>query len=965
MAKRPAEDDEDDLPKVRKRRYKPKKPVEDDEEDTRPPSQRGKPQEDDDDEDLEASISTGYVALDITLDFVDDVIDWSKEHVLYAIIIGTVSFLIISALVFYTVHSLLRYLNRPTLETVIATYDLGLFPEAKLAADEALRYISLRRPTERSPLIFFQGAAFCAIADGIAPADRREYYRHAANYLKEAARYNFLPSRADEGWFLLGKSLFHCDELEQCRLPLRIALDEGYRHTKPVYWYLAHAYFLGASPDLRLAREYLHRFQNEPTALEEEIAESRLLETLITLHIEDITAAEEVFAKVPRFRQFDILRNFVEGQIEFFKARQLRQLAIDYETDPNPSLLRQSTTALAPVSPTVPTTTPAVAFPVAPVPVHPMDDVTLRGFRVPETPPAPVWGVFDDTSEIQQRFAEIRSRYADNADDDEIIVLPRDNTRQAPAPPAPMPEIVIDPFGGDPILKLAWELREKAAGHYRLAIEKFTEVTRLADFHDPWERAARLLTGICYMEMGDPKTAEGYFRRLVETFPASPEAVAAGFLLGEHDRMEGQYQMKGSDVAFRSFTQAFETLRQTPNYASLWLPQEMIVERCTAMIREDIEKQQYADAVKLLDALRGVMPTVDVTRLRGETYESWAALLQSQADGTFGERGDKLAKDAESKWRSAGAAFATLAQLRPDTVEFPDLLWRAAGNYRIGKDFRNAVIEYRNFARVNLTARRPELHLRLGEMYLHLDILDDAAYILEEAIRDYPAHYLIPQIRLVLSHVYSEQKEWGKAKALLQLNLIGSEAPSSGTYRDSMFALGKISFGQGEMDTAIAYLEDAIKVHPDAVQAADANYTLALAFMRQAEKYLRELTDNPPESVRRTIESVVRTNRQRALFYFEQTEAILSDRQRAMGLTEAERLMHRNAQFKICAVYMDMERYDLAAPRLNAVATMYQDRPEALEALTKLTHCLRMLGRDAEAQATLRQAEVLQRAAGR
>jgi len=54
-----------------------------------------------------------------------------------------------------------------------------------------------------------------------------------------------------------------------------------------------------------------------------------------------------------------------------------------------------------------------------------------------------------------------------------------------------------------------------------------------------------------------------------------------------------------------------------------------------------------------------------------------------------------------------------------------------------------------------------------------------------------------------------------------------------------------------------------------------------------------------------------------------------------------------------------MERYDLAAPRLHSVATMYQDRPEALEALSKLALSLRMLGNETEAQATLRRAEVI------
>jgi len=958
MAKRPAEDDEDDIPKVRKRRYNPPKKTDDDE-DAPPPGTRGRPVEDDEDEDLENSISTGNVYLDIALDYRDDCIDWAKAHVVYAIIIGVVSFLIFASLAFFSVHSLLRYLNRPSLESVARAYDLGLFPETKLLADEALRYISLRNPTARAPFVFFQGAALCAIAERVVPADRRDYYLTAANYLKEAARYNFTFGRVAEGWFLLGKSLFYIGELEQSRLPLRFALEEGYPYTKDIHWYLAHAHFLGASPDLRLAREHLQRFQSEPTVLEEEIAESRLLETLIVLHIESIETAEGIFALVPRFRQFDIKRNFVEGQIEFFKARRLLQQAIDFETDPNPGLLRYSPVAPAPVSPVAPAveapTMLPTELPTAPVEVLPMDDATLQEFMVPDNLPAPVLGIFDGTSAIQQRIAEMRVAYADDLADNDIIVIPREDTRLAPVPPPPTPqEIMIDRFGGDPILRMAQELREDAAGHYQRAIARFAEVVRLADFHDPWGRTSRLLIGICYMEMGDQRRADDHFRRLIETFPLSHEAAAAAFFVAKQDRTRGNI-----DAALRSFAHTFETLRRNPNYASLWLPREMIVERCAAMVRSDIERRNYTDAIGLLDALRGVMPADDIARFRGETYESWAALLQSQAEVTFGERGNELARDADSKWRSAGAAFATLAQLHSDRHHFSDLLWRAAENYRIGKDFRRAAIEYRKFSLANLIARRPELHLRRGEMYLHLDFLDEAAYVLEEALQDFPRHFLVPQIRLVLSHVYQEQQDWDRARALLKLNLIGDATPASGPYRDSMYALGMLSYAQGDLDAAISFLEDAIRIHPNAIQAADANYKLARAYLGQAEEHLRDLAENPPEAVRRSIESVVRTNRHRALAYLEQTEAILSVRQQAIGLTAAERLMKRNAQFMICSVLLDMGLYEQVIPRLNAAAMLYQDRPEALDALVKLAFSQRMLGREAEAQTTLRRAEVI------
>ena len=962
MAKRPAEDDEEDLPPPRKRRYKPKK-KEDDDEDEAPRGRRGKQEDEEEDEDEEGSISTGNMYLDIALDFRDDCIDWSKAHLLYAIIIGVVLLLIFSTLSYLFISSWMRYLNRPSLAKVATAYHLGLFPETKLLADYALRYISPNKPEVRSSFLFLQGAAVCAIAETKYLADQRDYYLMAADYLKESARYGFMPGKVAEGWFLLGKSLFHCDEQEQCRLPFELALDEGYFPTKEAYWFLANAYFWGSSPDFNRAEHYLKRFQTEPTALEEEIAESHLLEAMIALQIKGIEEAEAVFDLVPHFERFTIQRSFVEGQIEFFKGRKWRQLTMDLETDPNPNMrMRQSDETMqqslpiapAPVSPQVPMVPPSspTVLPTAPAPVSPMEEATLRQFMRPQ--PVPLVGVFDRDSEVQQQFAMMRAKYAQNVPDDEMIVLPREDARPAPEPPPIPQDVPLDPVVSDPLLRRVKEWRDITNRHYLRAITLFGEVIRLSDSVSPFGRTARLLTAMSYAEMGDRKTSNDHLRNVMATFPASQEAIVAGFLLGEHDRAAGNL-----DAAFRSWGDALENIRRNPRYTSFWLPKTAILQRCTAMVREDIEKNHHADVLQLLTMLEGVMPPDDLARLKGETYESWAMLLQSQAETTFGEPGNQLAREVESKRRSAGGAFEELAKLLSDTLEFSDLLWRSAENYRLGKDYRRGIVGYRKFIAANPVGHRPEVNLWLGELYFHLDLLEEASSVLEEALHDFPAHSLTPQLRLTLSHVYYEQKKWDEARALLQLNLIGEASPESASYRDAMYAIGNVSFAQGDLDATIPYLEDAIKVHPNAIQAAEAHYTLAQAYLRQAEKHLSEPTENVPAAARQSLESLALEHRYRALAHFAKTEDILTDRQRVMGLTESEKLMLRNAQFSVCSVLVKMEQYEQVIPRLNALATMYPNRPEALDALLKMAYALRMTGREMEEQTTLRHAEVI------
>jgi tetratricopeptide (TPR) repeat protein len=709
----------------------------------------------------------------------------------------------------------------------------------------------------------------------------------------------------------------------------------------------------------------LKRFQTEPTALEEEIAESHFLEAMIALQTKGIEEAEAVFKLVPHFEQFTIQRSFVEGQIEFFKGRKWRQLTIDLETDPNPNVrMRQSDekmqqslpVAPAPVNPQTPIllespTSPTVP-PTAPAPVSPMEEAAIRQFMRPQS--VPLVGVFDSDSEVQQQFAAMRAKYAQSVSDDEIVVLPKEDAKTAPEPPKISQDIPVDPVVSDSVMQRVKELRDIANGHYSRAITLFGEVIRLSDSVSLFGRTARLLTALSYEEMGDLKTSNDHLRNVIETFPASQEAVAAGFFLGEHDRAAGSL-----DAAFRLWGDAFENIRRNPRYTSFWLPKTVLFQRCTTMVREDIEKNRHADALQLLTMLGGVMPPADLAKLKGETYESWAMLLQSQAETTFGEPGNQLAKDTESKRRSAGGAFGELAQLLSDTLEFSNLLWRSAENYRLGKDYRRGIVGYRKFIAANPVGHRPEVNLHLGELYFHLDLLEEASSVLEEALHDFPAHSLTPQLRLMLSHVYYEQKKWDEARALLQLNLIGEASPESASYRDAMYALGNVSFAQGDLEATIPYLEDAIKVHPNAIQAAEAHYTLAQAYLGQAAKHLSEPTENVPAAARQSLESLALEHQYRALAHFAKTEDVLTDRQRVMGLTESEKLMLRNAQFSVCSVLVNMEQYDQVIPRLNALATMYQDRPVVLDALLKMAYALRMTGRETEEQTTLRRAEAI------
>ncbi|MDR0705434.1 MAG: tetratricopeptide repeat protein [Planctomycetaceae bacterium] len=982
MARIKDDDEEKIEPIVKKRRRPQKQPVANDEENTE--STGNKKTEDDDESQDEESISTGNVILDIVLDFRDDCIDWAKEHFVIALVIGIIAGLIFLISAGLTIRYIVKYLNRPTLELVLRTYDLGSYSQAKKSAEEMLQFISPHDVSTRTGLYFVLGASTCAMAENAWEKDRQPYYLAAANYLRESVAYGFIPERRAEGFFLLGKSLYLSGELTQCREPLQQALEADSSNTKLIYWFLAHSYFLEPNPDFQESLRYLRAFQDHPTTTEDEQYEGDFLWSMILIQLGEADNAEKILNKIPQLDRFRTMQHFVRGQIALLRARELRQKSMELENHRNPELLDKE----LPVAPAPVTPTPLPAIPRevlekrlppdakhrqpflphsessvnAIIPVFPIEPV---GLLSSVTPPAPTDSDFSDSSpssNLSRRITSIRSRVSDRygqqvdalpSSEDRVIVIPSEETTEKAPIPSEFPSGSLKTEPQPDLVQInAQKFQELATKQYREALEHFQETRRLELTVQRWLRNAELLQGICYDEMGNLAKAQEIYLKLAETFPETPEAAAADFLWAEIERKFGR-----TESSLRGYSRTLDAIRQEPHYACFWLSKETILERCREIIRHNIQLKEYKETVTLLYFLRGVMPLPEASRLRGDTYESWAIHLRRQADATLGAEGEELLRESYVKYRRSGEAFAALTEVDYESADFSDWLWRSAENFRFGKDYRRAIPQYKHFLRITINEHRPEVYLHLGEMYLHLDALDNAVDILEEALQSYPNHALVPRLRMILSRAYIEKKEWDKAQGILQLNLIDEYAPSSVIYRDSMFALGKLFFERGQFAEAIPYLEDAVKNYPNAVQTADSHYYLSQAYLQLAAQLSKSADESVLEAVRRQLLENADIERGKALIHIQKTEELLVKRQEAIDLTESEQLMLRNVLFDAGLVLMEMKRYEQAVSALSIVATRYQNKPESLDALIRMTTALRLLGKFEEAAAALNQAE--------
>lgn len=541
-------------------------------------------------------------------------------------------------------------------------------------------------------------------------------------------------------------------------------------------------------------------------------------------------------------------------------------------------------------------------------------------------------------------------------DPDAVILLPKEDALDATAPAPPAMPLTGDESREplNPIQGRVWRLRRQAVEKYREAIGYFLQVRRRDTFVPRWLRQAELLEGLCYEGIGDPVRARETYLSLSETYPGTSEAAAADFFWAEIERKLGR-----PENALSGYARSFDSIRASARYACPWLTTEEISARCEEHLHDDTVLKEYQRALTLIYLLRDIMPDADRARRRGEVYEAWAVDLRQQSATIFGDEGDRLRRESREKFRRAGEAFEELARYEFDSPDFDQRLWRCAENYREGRDFRRSIRFFKEYLRINWRERQPEALLYLGEMYLHLDRLDESVQTLEQAIRDYPNHTLVPRMRLVLSRAYYEKKDWSKAAQLLQANLLGEFAPSASIYRDSMYALGKLHYERGDLVDAIPYLEDAVLIHPNAIQAADGHYYLSQAYLNRADERLNMLEAAPLESVKEAIREEVRADRQRALAHFEKTEELLVKRQNAIGLSKAEQLMLRNAVFGSGAVLMQLERFPEAIPVFDLAATRYQDAPEGLDALMQIAVAYRRLGRPEEALPVLNRAEVV------
>jgi tetratricopeptide (TPR) repeat protein len=512
------------------------------------------------------------------------------------------------------------------------------------------------------------------------------------------------------------------------------------------------------------------------------------------------------------------------------------------------------------------------------------------------------------------------------------------------------------------LMEQAQSLRKKdpqasqtdAQAKYQAAIETLRRVVKHDSMAVEPRCQAMYLIGVCFQQSGDVRRALDQFYRTYCDYADSPEAMAASFQSAELNRQAGQ-----QNEAMAGYRRVLTAIKDADNYNNPWLPIEELRRRIMDVYQAYFNRQNYRAAMQLAGLLLPLYPEARVVALKAETYQAWGRRRLAEAASLPPSQAEPVIRNGRQLLRAAGKAYQRLAELHLLTREYSDDLWASAESLLEGQDFATAAQVLREYLKNEARRRYPQALVHLGEALLAMGRLDDALEAFNECINFYSRDAASFRARLLASQAYMEKGDRKEARRLLDENLNGDFlAPSSAEWRDSLFALGRLLYGEGQYNEAINRLEEAVARYPDCPQAVEGRYYIAEGYRLSARQMRMQIEKDASESVRQAYQRQVTQLFESALKQYEQLESQLSRRQRTGELNTLEKAILRNCSFSIGAVLFDLERYDAAVKAYAVACNRYQNSPEVLEAYLQLARTYRRLDKPNEARSALDQAKV-------
>jgi len=467
-------------------------------------------------------------------------------------------------------------------------------------------------------------------------------------------------------------------------------------------------------------------------------------------------------------------------------------------------------------------------------------------------------------------------------------------------------------------------------------------------------RQAMYWIGKSYELLGDHAAAIQEYDTLSKSFGDTAECIAAMLAKADLAHAAGDDQ-----VALASYRALLSTVGDPVTYRNHLLPLPDLQKRMLIAHNDFIEKEQFSEAMALVDALQPVFSLMEATELRATTHGKWAVANLTEAAQVPFREAEKIFAKGRYHHRAAGAAYELLSELRIASRRFTEDLWQAAENYFLGQSYSHAERMLTAYLYHEARDKQASALLRLGQAQLALGKNDAAIDTLSECIEMHPGDAVIYQTRLECANAHLQLGQGKRAQKLLLSNLVGgSLEPAASEWRDSLFLFGQYLHDSEQYDEAIEKLDEAVRRYPDAPQALFARYTIARSYHSASKKPALLAHEAKTENERQKNRKWRDQNLLNALEYYLQVQRMLT----LQGHIEShkfERALLRNCYMMQGSVLFQLKRYEEARKSYANISTLYQNEPSVLESFVHIANCYRRLNKPVKAKGTIEQAKLV------
>lgn len=524
------------------------------------------------------------------------------------------------------------------------------------------------------------------------------------------------------------------------------------------------------------------------------------------------------------------------------------------------------------------------------------------------------------------------------------------------------------------------QLNDTAKGLYKDAIRILDETFTRGNGREKIQRQALYLTGVCRRELGQRQQAWETFQRTRTAYPTSPEGITSAFAEATLARELGLHE----DVV-PTLIEGINAAGHADEYHNPLFPWTAVREQIMATYREVFDKKNFAEAVDLALASSAMLTPETANELLAQARIAWADEMLIDEATQSQAAGDLARKKSAELYRAAGHDYEELARLHFTDPQYLDHVWSSAEYYFLGKEYAAALKQLREYLRYEQRSRRPLALLRYGECQVLLGQSQAALTTLRECIADYPRDASSYRARLLAARALLDKGDRAAVKELYLLNLeSGQLTPASTEWRDALFGLGRLLFGDAQLvesqnppskdnsavvtapeqqaqelyHEAIRRLEEAVERYPNASQAVPSRYLVAESYRALAAYPRKRLNASTIQTARDEYAKELRALLAEAMSNYVLVQESLANRREDQPLTTVEYSLLRNCYFAQAATLYELDRFQEAIGVYTTMINRYQSEPQVLDAYFQLATCQRKVGQLEEAQATLDQARL-------